>query len=43
MPDERPLAQTGIVVTAAAVPNALFRATGKPVRGLPIATDKLLS
>jgi xanthine dehydrogenase YagR molybdenum-binding subunit len=34
--------EIGIVGTAAAVANALFHATGKRVRDLPITIDKLL-
>lgn len=33
----------GIVATAAATANAVDYATGKPVRDLPIVSDKLLT
>lgn len=36
------LGEIGIVGTAAAVANAIFHATGKRVRDLPITIDKLL-
>ena len=36
------LGEIGIVGTAAAVANAIFHATGKRVRSLPITIDKLL-
>ena len=36
------LGEIGIVSTAAAVANAIFHATGKRVRSLPITIDKLL-
>ena len=36
------LGEIGIVGTAAAVANAIFHATGKRVRSLPVTTDKLL-
>jgi xanthine dehydrogenase YagR molybdenum-binding subunit len=36
------LGEIGIVGTAAAVANAIFHATGKRVRDLPITPDKLL-
>ena len=36
------LGEIGIVGTAAAVANAIFHATGKRVRSLPITVDKLL-
>ncbi len=37
------LGEIGIVGTAAAVANAIFHATGKRVRSLPITIDKLLT
>ena len=37
------LGEIGIVGTAAAVANAIYHATGKRVRALPITIDKLLS
>jgi len=37
------LGEIGIVGTAAAVANAIFHATGKRVRSLPITIDKLLA
>jgi xanthine dehydrogenase YagR molybdenum-binding subunit len=37
------LGEIGIVGTAAAVANAIFHATGKRVRALPITIDKLLA
>ena len=36
------LGEVGIVGVAAAVANAVFNATGKRVRELPILPDKLL-
>ena len=36
------LGEIGIVATAAAVANAIFHATGKRVRSLPVTIDKLL-
>ena len=36
------LGEIGIVGTAAAIGNAIFHATGKRVRDLPITIDKLL-
>jgi xanthine dehydrogenase YagR molybdenum-binding subunit len=36
------LGEIGIVGTAAAVANAIYHATGKRVRSLPITIDKLL-
>ena len=36
------LGEIGIVGTAAAVANAIFHATGKRVRELPVTPDKLL-
>lgn len=36
------LGEIGIVATAAAVANAIYHATGKRVRSLPITVDKLL-
>ena len=36
------LGEIGIVGTAAAVANAVFHATGRRVRDLPITVDKLL-
>jgi xanthine dehydrogenase YagR molybdenum-binding subunit len=37
------LGEIGIVGTAAAIANAIFHATGKRVRHLPITLDKLLA
>ncbi len=37
------LGEIGIVGTAAAVANAIYHATGKRVRDLPITIDKLLT
>jgi xanthine dehydrogenase YagR molybdenum-binding subunit len=37
------LGEIGIVGTAAAVANAIFHATGKRVRDLPITLDKLIA
>ena len=37
------LGEIGVVGTAAAIANAVFHATGKRVRDLPITIDKLLS
>ena len=37
------LGEIGIVGTAAAVANAIYHATGKRVRSLPITIDKLLA
>jgi xanthine dehydrogenase YagR molybdenum-binding subunit len=37
------LGEIGIVGTAAAVANAIFHATGRRVRDLPVTIDKLLS
>ena len=36
------LGEIGIVGTAAAIGNAIYHATGKRVRELPITIDKLL-
>ncbi|MFD1961256.1 hypothetical protein ACFSHP_23460 [Novosphingobium panipatense] len=36
------LGEIGIVGTAAAVANAIYHATGKRVRQLPVTIDKLL-
>jgi len=36
------LGEIGIVGTAAAVANAIFHATGRRVRELPVTLDKLL-
>jgi xanthine dehydrogenase YagR molybdenum-binding subunit len=36
------LGEIGIVGTAAAVANAIYHATGKRIRNLPITMDKLL-
>ena len=36
------LGEIGIIGVAAAIANAVFHATGKRVRGLPITLDKLL-
>jgi xanthine dehydrogenase YagR molybdenum-binding subunit len=36
------LGEIGVVGTAAAIANAVFHATGKRVRELPITLDKLL-
>ena len=36
------LGEMGLVGTAAAIANAIFNATGKRVRDLPITPDKLL-
>jgi len=36
------LGEIGIVGTAAAIANAIFHATGKRVRDLPVTIDKLL-
>jgi len=36
------LGEIGIVGAAAAITNAVFHATGKRVRDLPITIDKLL-
>lgn len=36
------IGETGITGTAAAVANAIFNATGRRVRDLPITLDKLL-
>ena len=36
------IGETGIVGVAAAVANAIFHATGKRIRNLPITPDKLL-
>jgi xanthine dehydrogenase YagR molybdenum-binding subunit len=35
------LGEIGVVGTAAAIANAIFHATGKRVRSLPITIDKL--
>ena len=37
------IGELGIVGTAAAVANAVFHATGKRIRELPIVMDKLLA
>jgi xanthine dehydrogenase YagR molybdenum-binding subunit len=37
-----PIGETGNIPTAAAIANAVFNATGKRVRDLPITLDKLL-
>ncbi len=37
------IGELGIVATAAAVSNAVYHATGKRVRDLPIVMDKLLA
>jgi len=37
------LGEIGIVGTAAAIANAVFHATGKRVRDLPITLDKVMS
>jgi xanthine dehydrogenase YagR molybdenum-binding subunit len=34
--------EIGVVGTAAAVANAIYHATGKRVRSLPVTVDKLL-
>jgi len=34
--------EIGIVGTAAAIANAVYHATGKPIRDLPITIDKLI-
>jgi xanthine dehydrogenase YagR molybdenum-binding subunit len=36
------VSEIGIVGTAAAIANAVYRATGKRVRDLPITLDKLM-
>jgi xanthine dehydrogenase YagR molybdenum-binding subunit len=36
------IGEVGIVAVAAAVANAIFNATGKRVRELPITPDKLI-
>ena len=36
------LGEIGIVGTAAAIANAIYHATGKRVRSLPITIDKIL-
>ena len=36
------IGEMGLVVTAAAIANAILNATGKRVRDLPITPDKLL-
>jgi xanthine dehydrogenase YagR molybdenum-binding subunit len=36
------LGEIGIVGTAAAVANAIFHATGKRLRGLPMTPDRVL-
>ncbi len=41
-PRVKGLGEIGIVGTAAAVANAIYHATGKRVRSLPITIDKLL-
>jgi xanthine dehydrogenase YagR molybdenum-binding subunit len=38
----RGIGEIGITGTAAAIANAVFNATGKRVRDLPITLDKLL-
>lgn len=40
--DAKGLGEIGIVGTAAAIANAIFHATGKRVRDLPVTIDKLL-
>ena len=37
------LGEIGIVGTAAAIANAVFHATGKRVRDLPITLDKIIA
>lgn len=37
------LSEIGIVAVAAAVVNAIYHATGKRVRSLPVTVDKLLA
>ena len=38
-----PLGEIGIVGTAAAIANAVFHATGRRVRDLPMTPDRLLA
>ena len=37
------LGEIGIVGTAAAIANAVFHATGKRIRDLPITIDKIIA
>jgi hypothetical protein len=39
----RGLGEIGITGTAASIPNAVFNATGRRIRELPITLDKLLA
>lgn len=41
-PGAKGLGEIGIVGVAAAIVNAVFHATGKRIRDLPITLDKLL-